>query len=119
VFVSVSANIAAMRDDRLAGKLIAEMRARTGLTQAELARAAGMTRSVVNAYERGRRQPGVDALARLAEAAGMQLGLARAQASTVDPERAGRILEQVLELAELLPQRRRGRLAYPTVFARS
>jgi len=49
----------------------------------------------------------------------MQLGLARAQASTVDPERAGRILEQVLELAELLPQRRRGRLAYPTVFARS
>ena len=108
-----------MDNNRVAGRLIEEMRGHRGLTQAALARAAGMTRSVVNAYERGRRQPGVDALARLAEAAGMQLGLARAQASTVDPERAGRILEQVLELAELLPQRRRGRLAYPTVFARS
>src|SRR2546422_6197283 len=102
-----------MNSDRAARELIAEMRSRRGLSQAELARAAGMTRSVVNAYERGRRQPGVDALARLAEAAGMQLGLARAQASTVDPERAGRILEQVLELAELLPQRRRGRPAHP------
>jgi len=111
-----------MSNDHVAGRLIAEMRERRGLTQAELARAAGMTRSVVNAYERGRRQPGVDALARLAEAAGMQLRLARlarAEPSTVDPERAGRILEQVLELAELLPYRRRGRLAYPTVFARS
>ena len=37
------------------------MRSRRGLTQAELARAAGMTRSVVNAYERGRRQPSVEA----------------------------------------------------------
>ena len=108
-----------MNSDRAARELIAEMRSRRGLTQAELARAAGMTRSVVNAYERGRRQPSVDALARLAGAAGMRLRLARAEPREVDPERAGRILEQVLELAELLPQRRRGRLAYPTVFARS
>src|SRR5947208_10723605 len=108
-----------MSSDDLAGQLIGEIRSRGGLTQAELARAAGMTRSVVNAYEHGRRQPGVDALARLAEAAGMQLRLVRSEQSAVDPERAGRILEQVLELAELLPYRARGRLAYPTVFARS
>ena len=108
-----------MDNNRVAGRLIAEMRGHRGLTQAALARAAGMTRSVVNAYEHGRRQPGVDALARLAEAAGMQLRLVRSEQSAVDPERAGRILEQVLELAELLPYRARGRLAYPTVFARS
>jgi hypothetical protein len=33
--------------------------------------------------------------------------------SAVDPERAGRLLAQVLDLAEALPQRRRGELAYP------
>src|SRR5438034_415539 len=108
-----------MDNNRVAGRLIAEMRRHRGLTQAALARAAGMTRSVVNAYEHGRRQPGVDALARLAEAAGMQLRLVRSEQSAVDPERAGRILDQVLELAELLPYRAGGRLAYPTVFARS
>ena len=101
----------------VACRLIGEIRSRGGLTQAELARAAGMTRSVVNAYERGRRQPSVDALARLAGAAGMRLRLARDTPLTVDPERAGRILEQVLELAEALPHRRPGRLAYPTVLA--
>ena len=106
-----------MSSNGVAGKLIGEIRSRGGLTQAELARAAGMTRSVVNAYERGRRQPGVDALARFAGAAGMRLRLARDEPLTVDPERAGRILEQVLELAEALPHRRPGRLAYPTVLA--
>jgi len=43
------------------------------LSQAELARRAQLPRSVVNAYEHGRRQPGVDALARIASAAGMEL----------------------------------------------
>jgi transcriptional regulator with XRE-family HTH domain len=106
-----------MNSDHVAGSLIAQIRSRGGLNQAELARAAGMTRSVVNAYERGRRQPSVDALARLAGAAGMRLRVARDEPVTLDPERAGRILEQVLELAEALPYRRPGRLAYPTVLA--
>jgi transcriptional regulator with XRE-family HTH domain len=106
-----------MDTDHVAGKLIAEIRSRGSLNQAELARAAGMTRSVVNAYERGRRQPGVDALARLASAAGMRLRLAREEPLMLDPQRAGRILEQVLELAEALPYRRPGRLAYPPVLA--
>jgi transcriptional regulator with XRE-family HTH domain len=104
--------------ERVAGQLIRQLRADRGLSQAELARRAGMTRSVVNAYEHGRRQPGVDALARLAAAAGMRVRVAREQRSSVDPARAGRILEQVLGLAEALPYRRPGRLEYPAVLAR-
>jgi uncharacterized protein len=101
----------------VAGQLIAQMRSQARLSQAELARAAGMTRSVVNAYERGRRQPSVEALARLAEAAGLRLRLEAAAPMRLDPERAGRILEQVLDLAEALPYGRPGELAYPTVLA--
>ena len=105
-----------MNSNVVARRLIAEIRARARLSQAELARAAGMTRSVVNAYERGRRQPSVEALDRLASAAGMRLRVARAEPK-IDPERAGRILEQVLELAEALPYRARPRLEYPTLLA--
>jgi transcriptional regulator with XRE-family HTH domain len=107
-----------MDSERMAGRLITEIRRRRHLSQAELARAAGMTRSVVNAYEHARRQPSVDALARLAAAAGMRLRLGPQERPSIDPDRAGRILEQVLDLAEALPHRRRGRLAYPPLTAR-
>jgi transcriptional regulator with XRE-family HTH domain len=98
--------------DRMAGELIREIRRESGLRQAELARRAALPRSVVNAYEHGRRQPGVDALARLAAAAGLELRIAR-PTGPIDTARAGRILEQVLDLAEALPSRRRGELSYP------
>lgn len=91
---------------------MAEIHERSGLTQAQLARRAGMPRSVVNAYERGTRVPGADALARLAGSAGLKLELTPAVRS-VDRERAARILSQVLDLAESLPSRRRGRLRFP------
>lgn len=97
----------------VAGELIRDIRRRSGLRQAELARRAGLPRSVVSAYEHGRRQPGVDALARIAEAAGLQLKVG--SASRVDPVRAGHILSQVLDLAESLPTRRRGPLEYPSL----
>jgi len=97
---------------QIASKLIGDIRSERSLNQAELARAAGMTRSVVNAYERGHRQPGVDALARIAAAAGMRLRVDCAPRD-VDPMRAGRILEQVLDLAAALPYRRPGKLRYP------
>lgn len=61
-----------------------------------------MPRSVLNAYERGRREPGVEALARLLDAAGFTLDL-RSVAGGVADERAGRILSLVLELTESLP----------------
>jgi transcriptional regulator with XRE-family HTH domain len=101
-----------VRSTEAAGRLIGEIRRSSGLSQAELARRAGMVRSVVNAYERGHRQPGVDALARIAAAAGMRLRVEPIP-NAVDPVRAARILEQVLDLAEALPQRKRGQLAYP------
>jgi uncharacterized protein len=98
--------------ERVAGELIRDIRRESGLHQAELARRAALPRSVVSAYEHGRRQPGVDALARLAAAAGLELRVGPSS-SPVDPVRAGRILGQVLDLAEALPGRRRGDLQYP------
>jgi transcriptional regulator with XRE-family HTH domain len=84
----------------------------SGLSQAELARRAGMPRSVVNAYVRGKREPGAEALVRLATAGGFQLKLAPRK-PPVDVDRASKILVQVLELAEALPFRPRPELAYP------
>ena len=95
-----------------AAALIEEIQRESGLSQAELARRAGLPRSVVNVYLRGKREPGADVLARLAAAAGFELQLARRK-PPVDPERAGRILVQVLELAEALPFRSRPELDYP------
>jgi transcriptional regulator with XRE-family HTH domain len=97
---------------RLAGDLIREIRQQSGLSQAELARRTGLARSVLSAYEHGRRQPAVAALARIASAAGLQVRVARAS-EPVDSARAGRILTQVLDLAEQLPYRPRAELAYP------
>lgn len=101
----------------LARELMLELRQRSGLSQAELARRAGMTRSVVNAYERGQRQPGVDALSRLASAGGLQLELGTPVLA--EDARAGRLLAQVLDLAEALPSRRRGTLTYPPLHLRT
>ena len=92
--------------------IVEQIRLRSGLSQAELARRAGMPRSVINAYVRGHREPGSDALERIAAAAGLELRLAPRRAP-VDAARAGRLLEQVLELAEALPYRPRKTLGYP------
>lgn len=95
-----------------AASLVDEIRDRSGFSQAELARRAGLPRSVVNAYLRGHREPGADTLARLAAAGGFELGLAPRK-PPVDVERASKILVQVLELAEALPFRPRPELSYP------
>ncbi len=71
-----------------------------------------MPRSVVNAYVRGKREPGADAIARLATAGGLELTLAPRE-PPVDVDRAGKLLVQVLELAEALPFRPRPELRYP------
>jgi transcriptional regulator with XRE-family HTH domain len=82
--------------------VVTQILERSGLSQAELARRAGMPRSVVNVYVKGHREPGANTLARLASAAGLQLELGE-RVAPVDPHRAGRILVDVLELAEALP----------------
>jgi transcriptional regulator with XRE-family HTH domain len=100
---------------RVAGELIRRVREESGLSQAELARRAGMPRSVLSAYEHGHRQPAVAALARIAAVAGMEISVGLPPAARLDVTRAGEILAQVLDLAEQLPQRRRGELAYPAL----
>lgn len=97
-----------------AASLVDEIRRRSGLSQAELARRAGLPRSVLNTYVRGRRQPGTDALIRIASAAGLELELVQ-RAAPVDTERAGRLLAQVLDLAEALPFRSGDPLRYPSL----
>ncbi len=93
-------------------RLIDAILLRSGHSQAELARRAGIPRSVLNAYLRGHRQPGVDALVRLCAAGGFELRLTP-HSAPVNPKRAGRLLTQVLELAEALPFRRSEKLEYP------
>lgn len=92
--------------------LIRDVREQSGLSQAELARRAGITRSVMNVYERGHREPSAEMLGRVLAAAGFELKAARF-APPVDPSRAGRILEQVIELAEALPYRPKATNDYP------
>jgi transcriptional regulator with XRE-family HTH domain len=97
---------------RSAARIVNEIREGSGLSQAELARRAGLPRSVVNAYLKGSREPGGDALARLAAAGGFELQLARRK-PPVDADRAGKILVQVLELAEALPFKPSRQVEYP------
>jgi transcriptional regulator with XRE-family HTH domain len=94
--------------------LVRKILAESKLSQAELARRAGLPRSVLNVYLRGRREPGTDTLVRLAAAAGLEIDLVRRK-PPVDPERASKILVQVLELAEALPFRAKADLAYPNL----
>ncbi|HEX9695232.1 MAG TPA: helix-turn-helix transcriptional regulator [Actinomycetota bacterium] len=75
----------------VSAELLREARRRAGLRQAGLARRAGIPRSVLNAYERGTRQPGADSLAAILAAAGFELRLA----PRIDPARNARILAEV------------------------
>lgn len=65
-----------------AGALIADARARAGLTQAELAARAGTAQSAIAAYEGGQRQPTLPTLYRILAAAGFDL---RARLAPADP----------------------------------
>jgi transcriptional regulator with XRE-family HTH domain len=99
-------------NDSTAGELIGEIRRLSDLSQAELARRTGIQSSVLSAYEHGRRQPSVSALARIARAAGVELAIS--PLSDADAlERSGRILIDVLDLADSMPSKPRGELTYP------
>lgn len=62
-------------DTSTTGDLLRTARQRAGLTQRALADRAGLTQSVISAYESGRRQPSLPTLARLVEASGHDLQL--------------------------------------------
>src|SRR5438445_13675512 len=55
------------------GALLREARTRAVLTQQQLASRAGLTQSVISAYESGHRQPALSTLAALVDAAGFDL----------------------------------------------
>ena len=57
----------------VAWALLQEARRQAGLTQAELARRAGVPQSTVAKIERGRRDPSLSTLERLVRAAGLEL----------------------------------------------
>ena len=57
----------------IAWALLQEARRQSGLTQAELARRAGVPQSTVAKIERGRRDPSLSTLERLVNAAGLEL----------------------------------------------
>ncbi len=96
------------------GALIARVRRRSGLTQADLARRAGTSQPVISAYERGHRDPTFGTLRRLVEAGGGRLRIDAAVASSdlpppADLEEHARRLADVLSLADAIPVRRRAR----------
>lgn len=93
----------------IAAELIVRARRGVGLSQAALARKAGIPRSVLNVYERGKREPGADTLASILSAAGFELRIA----PRIDHARNAMRLAQVLDLAESLPYKPRRGLAYP------
>ncbi|MDP2290336.1 MAG: helix-turn-helix transcriptional regulator, partial [Actinomycetota bacterium] len=79
------------------------LRNRRGLTQAEVANAVGIPVTVLSAYERGRRQPGVEIAGRLIEALGYRVQFVASPSPLVRAHR----LEEALALAEALPFRPR------------
>ena len=84
-----------------AGFVLRDARQRAGLSQVELARRAGVTQSVVSAYESGAREPSVPMLQRLVAATGFELDLQlqRAEPSSVPlGERLRRQRHRVLQI---------------------
>ena len=102
-----------MRSSFAAADLLRSARREAGLTQQELAERSRIRQPVISAYERGVRQPSVEALERLLTAMGRRLSLAREGEHVLLPEEAGRQLIDVLGLADAIPIRRRGELTYP------
>lgn len=85
------------------GSTLRALRLRRGWTQAQLSELTGIPTSVLSAYERCRRVPGLDAASRIVDALGYRLDAV----PLPDPVACGRDLEQVLALAEALPFRPR------------
>jgi uncharacterized protein len=65
--------------------LVRELRQNAGLTQAEFAARALLSQSAVSDYERGRKEPGVATLVRLAAAVGRDVAIEFVSQPMVDP----------------------------------
>ncbi len=78
--------------------LLAEIRARSGLTQTELAQRAQTSRTRLSAYEHGRTAPELDTLERIATAAGVELAVA--------PRGTRRVQRQIVAIADAVQAER-------------
>jgi len=72
----------------LSADLLVEARRRAGLTQSELAARSGTARSLISRYERGKVEPGLDALRRLIRACGLELSFRLVNADEDDHDLA-------------------------------
>lgn len=94
--------------DVVAASVLREARRRSGMSQAELARRARLSQSVISAYESGSREPGVAMLVKLVEAAGQRMqvdvvpvaGAARGLPDTSMGRRLRRRRKAVIEAAK-------------------
>ncbi len=66
-----------------ASELVRDLRARAGVTQTEFARRAGVAQSAISDYERGRKEPALSTLQRLAAAVNLVLDVKYLPASRV------------------------------------
>lgn len=99
-----------------AGSLVRSARQRAGLSQAELGRRAGVTQSVISAYESGARQPSVPTLTRIIEATGAALDV-RVQYPTTARRPGGALAGRVRDdRNEILAVLGRHGLTNPRVF---
>src|SRR5262245_38521449 len=87
--------------------VIRDARHRAGMSQAELARRAGVAQPVISAYENGRREPGLRMLTKLIEASGHELVIdvvatssARRLPETVTGRRLRRHRRSIIAAAE-------------------
>ena len=86
-----------------AGTILRRSRRRAGLTQRQLAEAAGTSAAAVCLYESGARVPRADTLIRLIAATGASLSLSASGPNPVDGVAANHSLQAALELAAALP----------------
>ncbi len=98
--------------------LLREARRAALFSQAELAARCGTSQATLCAYERGQKSPSAATLERILAAAGWRLTTERRSRPLRSPgsaalERAGKTLEQVIELAGELPTSHRSSPMFP------
>jgi transcriptional regulator with XRE-family HTH domain len=98
-----------------AARTIKAIRERSGLGLRELARLGGTSHATLHAYESGAKEPRLDTIARLADAAGFALQVDLAPLADLASTRAAKARElvEVLELAAVFPARHSVQLTAP------
>lgn len=88
-------------------ELLAEARRSAGLSQAQLAAAAGTSQPAINDYERGRKIPSIPTLERILRACGRQLSLSAVPLEQATPRRPSSVRAQLGPRARELRRHRR------------